>query len=305
MLLTAIKLNTKNEIKFETVPGGDYLSANSDGLTLGKSCTFTLSSNDDQTFKLTNIASKKNKYYIHFDKSTKKFTSTNKSTLNTSETDCFSLFEREPLAYINITAPEGYATFYNKDKFYLPEGIEVTAISGAENGKLTMEWVTKAKEVNTIIDAGSALLIKSSNLGQYPCHKAWFSPPSPTKFENNCLFGTGKDKMIEADDNSYFYQLTYGTIDGKRTFGFFWAEADGAPFINKGGKAYLKLPKNLANNAQGFALLPTITGIGAVSADNHAPLAIFTLDGRKLQDKSVEELPAGAYIVNGNKVIVK
>lgn len=64
-------LNTKNEIKFETVPGGDYLNANSDGLTLGKSCTFTLSSNDDQTFKLTNIASKKNKYYIHFDKSTK------------------------------------------------------------------------------------------------------------------------------------------------------------------------------------------------------------------------------------------
>lgn len=29
-------LNTKNEIKFETVPGGDYLNANSDGLTLGK-----------------------------------------------------------------------------------------------------------------------------------------------------------------------------------------------------------------------------------------------------------------------------
>lgn len=298
-------LNTKNEIKFETVPGGDYLNANSDGLTLGKSCTFTLSSNDDQTFKLTNIASKKNKYYIHFDKSTKKFTSTNKSTLNTSETDCFSLFEREPLAYINITAPEGYATFYNKDKFYLPEGIEVTAISGAENGKLTLEWVTKGKDINTIIDAGSALLVKSSNLGQYPCHKAWFSPPSATKFEKNCLFGTGKDKMIEADDDSYFYQLTYGTIDGKRTFGFFWAEADGAPFINKGGKAYLKLPKNVANNAQGFALLPTITGIGAVSADNHAPSAIFTLDGRKLQDKSVEELPAGAYIVNGNKVIVK
>ena len=100
-------LNTNNETKFMTVFGnGDYLNANSDGLTLGKSCTFTLSSNDDQTFKLTNIASKKNKYYIHFDKSTKKFTSTNKSTLNTSETDCFSLFEREPLAYINITAPE-------------------------------------------------------------------------------------------------------------------------------------------------------------------------------------------------------
>ena len=298
-------LNTKNEIKIETVPGGVYLSTNSDGLTLGKSCTFTLSSNDDQTFKLTNFASKKDTYYIHFDKNTKKFTSTNKSTLNTSETDCFSLFEREPLAYINITAPEGYATFYNKDKFYLPEGIEVTAISGAEKGKLTMEWVTKGKNINTIIDAGSALLVKSSNLGQYPCHKAWFTPPSPTKFENNCLFGTEKDKMIEADDDSYFYQLTYGTIDGKRTFGFFWAEADGAPFINKGGKAYLKLPKNVANNAQGFALLPTIAGIGAVSADNHAPSAIFTLDGRKLQAKSVEELPAGAYIVNGNKVIVK
>lgn len=299
-------LNTKNETKFETVPDGKYLNANNNALTLGQSCTLTLSSNGDQTFKLTNIASTKNKYYIHFDKSTKKFTSSNKSALNAGETDCFSLFEREPLAYINITAPEGYATFYNKYKYYLPEGIEVTAISGAEDGKLTMDWVTKGKDINTIIDAGSALLVKSSNLGQYPCHKAWFTPPSPTKFEGNLLFGTEKDKMIESDDDCYFYHLTHGTIDGKQTFGFFWAEADGAPFVNKGGKAYLKLPKNVAHNAQGFTLLPTSTEIGFVKADdNHAPHTIFTLDGRKLRAKSVMELPTGAYIVNGNKVIVK
>ena len=289
---------SSGKAKLETLPDGKYLNVNRDGFVAGSSSYFTINSDaTNETFKLKS----KDSYYIYFNKNTKQFKCTKSTNLASYETADFKLLEREPIAYINVVAPEGYTTFYCKDRYFWPEGIEQFAsITGVKDGKIAIEW--KSKVDYNKMEAKQALLIKAPQ-GEYPCYKAWFY--SAHTISGNCLFGTEKDKMIEADDNSYFYQLTYGTIDGKRTFGFFWAEADGAPFINKGGKAYLKLPKNVANNAQGFALLPTITGIGAVSADNHAPSAIFTLDGRKLQAKSVEELPAGAYIVNGNKVIVK
>lgn len=289
---------SSGKAKLETLLDGKYLNVNRDGFVAGSSSYFTITSDaTNETFKLKS----KDSYYIYFNKNTKQFKCTKSTNLASYETADFNLLEREPIAYINVIAPEGYTTFYCEDKYIWPEGIEQFAgITGVKDGKIAIEW--KPKPDYNQMQAKQALLIKAPK-GKYPCYKAWFN--GAHEISGNCLFGTEKDKMIEADDNSYFYQLTYGTIDGKRTFGFFWAEADGAPFINKGGKAYLKLPKNVANNAQGFALLPTITGIGAVSADNHAPSAIFTLDGRKLQDKSVEELPAGAYIVNGNKVIVK
>lgn len=289
---------SSGKAKLETLPDGKYLNVNRDGFVAGSSSYFTITSDaTNETFKLKS----KDSYYIYFNKNTKQFKCTKSTNLASYETADFNLLEREPIAYINVIAPEGYTTFYCEDKYIWPEGIEQFAgITGVKDGKIAIEW--KPKPDYNQMQAKQALLIKAPK-GKYPCYKAWFN--GAHEISGNCLFGTEKDKMIEADDNSYFYQLTYGTIDGKSTFGFFWAEADGAPFINKGGKAYLKLPKNVANNAQGFALLPTITGIGAVSADNHAPSAIFTLDGRKLQDKSVEELPAGAYIVNGNKVIVK
>lgn len=289
---------SSGKAKLETLLDGKYLNVNRDGFVAGSSSYFTITSHaTNETFKLKS----KDSYYIYFNKNTKQFKCTKSTNLASYETADFNLLEREPIAYINVIAPEGYTTFYCEDKYIWPEGIEQFAgITGVKDGKIAIEW--KPKPDYNQMQAKQALLIKAPK-GKYPCYKAWFN--GAHEISGNCLFGTEKDKMIEADDNSYFYQLTYGTIDGKRTFGFFWAEADGAPFINKGGKAYLKLPKNVANNAQGFALLPTITGIGAVSTDNHAPSAIFTLDGRKLQDKSVEELPAGAYIVNGNKVIVK
>lgn len=289
---------SSGKAKLETLLDGKYLNVNRDGFVAGSSSYFTITSDaTNETFKLKS----KDSYYIYFNKNTKQFKCTKSTNLASYETADFKLLEREPIAYINVVAPEGYTTFYCKDRYFWPEGIEQFAsITGVKDGKIAIEWKSKADYDK--MEAKQALLIKAPQ-GKYPCYKAWFY--SAHTISDNCLFGTERDKMIEADDNSYFYQLTYGTIDGKRTFGFFWAEADGAPFINKGGKAYLKLPKNVANNAQGFALLPTITGFGAVSADNHAPSAIFTLDGRKLQAKSVEELSAGAYIVNGNKVIVK
>lgn len=289
---------SSGKAKLESLLNGKYLIVNDKGFVVGSSSDFTITPDaTNETFKLKS----KNNYYIYFNKNTKQFKYTKSTNLASYETADFKLLEREPIAYINVVAPEGYTTFYCEDKYIWPEGIEQFAsITGVKDGKIAIEW--KARPDYNQMQAKQALLIKAPK-GTYPCYKAWFN--GAHEISGNYLFGTGKDKMIEADDNSYFYQLTYGTIDGKRTFGFFWAEADGAPFINKGGKAYLKLPKDVANNAQGFALLPTIAGIGAVSTDNHAPSAIFTLDGRKLQDKSVEELPAGAYIVNGNKVIVK
>ena len=50
-----------------------------------------------------------------------------------------------------------------------------------------------------------------------------------------------------------------------------------------------------------------VTGMGNVVAEETAPRAngVYNLQGVKLSNGSVEGLPAGLYIVNGRKVLVK
>ena len=100
--------------------------------------------------------------------------------------------------------------------------------------------------------------------------------------------------------------LTYGTIDDKKVFGFFYGAEDGGPFVNKGGKAYLAVPKSIANQSMGFALVTDnkdITNIGNVNRNpDFKSSVVTTLSGVQVKCDNKDKLPKGIYVINGKKV---
>ena len=86
--------------------------------------------------------------------------------------------------------------------------------------KLSVEGVAYLKK-------HSPALIYSEQAGAYPCYETnkYYIPTDLSS--NNYLRGTSSDQMIEAEDNYTYYMLTYGTIDDKKVFGFFYGAEDG------------------------------------------------------------------------------
>ena len=49
---------------------------------------------------------------------------------------------------------------------------------------------------------------------------------------------------------------------------------------------------------------PVVSPVSTVT-DNHTELRVYDVGGRYIPVKELDKLPAGAYIVNGKKVVVK
>ena len=118
----------------------------------------------------------------------------------------------------------------------------------------------------------------------------------------NLLKGAASDVATEGD-GCLFYMLSYDA--NHQNLGFYWAAKDGAAFTSKAGKAYLALPQAASAGVTGYALDGTPVGIDQATTDAQAPAAIYTVDGRLVQQTDVNDLPKGLYIVNGKKVIIK
>jgi spore germination protein GerM len=58
------------------------------------------------------------------------------------------------------------------------------------------------------------------------------------------------------------------------------------------------------NAATTIALTATTNGIEEIGVDNNAETIIYNLQGIRINSQ-IENLPAGFYIVNGKKIIIK
>ena len=189
----------------------------------------------------------------------------------------------------------GYATYYSDKAFVVPAGMEATTVTAANNdGTLTMAWEYQA---GSIVPAETAVLLRGEAATYNAIQLTDCTVAAP---EGNLLHGSTID--AETEGGAKYYKLTYGTIDGQRKFGFFWGAANGAAFTNAAGKAYLAVPAEIA--ATGFRLDGMdATGIGQVEVGSQHANAAYSLSGVRVD--SSKPLPAGAYIINGRKVIVK
>ena len=196
----------------------------------------------------------------------------------------------------NVTVSSAeWATMYLGYAVYVPENVNVYAVTGVENG-----WVTKS-QLEGVIPANTGVLLE--NAGTYTFKKA-----IATEFANvegNLMKGSVENTYVEGTA----YVLANHTEAG---VGFYKAELNmdadgnkvgvetGTHFLNNAGKAYMVLPA--ASETVAFYGLDWdgTTAIDGVEVENEVK-AIYDLTGRR-----VEAITApGIYIVNGKKVLVK
>lgn len=186
-----------------------------------------------------------------------------------------------------------YATFFSDKAIVMPEGVSgnIVTIDGAQ-ANLTEEYVA-----GDIVPANTPLLL-SAEAGTYD---AYFTAATNTQNAENLLKGALTNDVITAPANTLLYIFANDSESG---LGFYWQKdsGNGQQVKNMAGKAYLQVPTT--SPVQGFRLnLGDTTGITAVESTN-ANAPVYTLSGVRVNG-SINNLPAGIYIVGGKKVYVK
>ena len=204
-------------------------------------------------------------------------------------------------------AKHEYRTFYADYPAVVPMLVKAGIVK-EQNGELVVDYIYNEGDV---IPANTGVILKGNCLGNaYVMEQGTTDATSP---EGNLLHGTVDDEGTYVDGCSRYYMLSYDKAGDSR-LGFYWNGENGPhPFINKAYKAYLAIPDTYSAMAkESFSLADMeehrgeTTHISSVSNDkNHMQSGIYSLDGRKIDATNIKQLPAGVYIVNGRKVIVK
>lgn len=193
---------------------------------------------------------------------------------------------------INIATEEGYGTFYTDKNYVLPQGLTAfgyTSIDGNNTLTKSVEYVA-----GDIVPANTAVVVKGAK-GSYNYYN---TEEAATKtIEKNLLKGVTTDTRIEATSGVKRYILTRAD-DGILAF----YRTNTGNINVKANRAYLEVPTAMA--VASFSLEGTATGINNV-VTTAAKQGIYTISGVRLNATTTKGLPAGIYIVNGKKVIVK
>lgn len=193
---------------------------------------------------------------------------------------------------INIATEEGYGTFYTDKNYVLPQGLTAfayTSVNGDNSLNKSEEYVA-----GDIVPANTAVVVKGAK-GSYNYYN---TEEAATKtIEKNLLKGVTTDTRIEATSGVKRYILTRAD-DGILAF----YRTNTGNINVKANRAYLEVPTTMA--VASFSLEGTATGINNV-VTTAAKQGIYTISGVRLNATTTKELPAGIYIVDGKKVIVK
>lgn len=193
---------------------------------------------------------------------------------------------------ISIATPEGFGTYYNSNSYILPEGLTAFGYKEANtDGTLVKTDVFTAGDV---VPANAALVVKG-NTGKYECYAT--DKEATKTLEGNLLKGVTTDTRIEAASGVKRYILTRAD-DGILAF----YRTNSGTINVKANRAYLEVPTAMA--VASFNLEGSATGINNV-VTTAAKQGIYTISGVRLNATTTKELPAGIYIVDGKKVIVK
>lgn len=193
---------------------------------------------------------------------------------------------------INIATEEGFGTFYTDKNYVLPQGLTAfgyTSIDGNNTLTKSVEYVA-----GDIVPANTAVVVKGAK-GSYNYYNT--EEVATKTIEKNLLKGVTTDTRIEALSGVKRYILTRAD-DGILAF----YRTNTGNINVKANRAYLEVPTAMA--VASFSLEGSATGINNV-VTTAAKQGIYTISGVRLNATTTKELPAGIYIVDGKKVIVK
>ena len=228
--------------------------------------------------------------------------------------DYLFLFKAAGAAAPGIAVSDSrFTTFYSDMAVKVPEGLRAAVITGTEtipaagaepSFRLIYDWKYPA---GNVIPAHTAVIM-TGNAGSYEMEETTETGVEP---EKNYLYGTSVTQMITEPQGEYYYfKLAYKSAEEK-VLGFWFGAQDGAPFETQGGKAYLAIPKEeFPFRSNGFKLGDGVTGIGVVRMQQAGAVDVYGVDGRLWRRAAdgadaLRGLPAGVYVVNGERVIVK
>ena len=231
-----------------------------------------------------------------------------------SVSDYLFLFKAAGAAAPGIAVSDSrFTTFYSDASVRVPEGLRAAVITGTEtipaagaepSFRLIYDWKYPA---GSVIPAHTAVIM-TGNAGSYEMEETAEAGVEP---EKNYLYGTSVTQMITEPQGEYYYfKLAYKSAEEK-VLGFWFGAQDGAPFETQGGKAYLAIPKEeFPFRSNGFKLGDGVTGIDVVRMQQAGAVDVYGVDGRLWRRAAdgadaLRGLPAGVYVVNGERVIVK
>lgn len=234
--------------------------------------------------------------YLGFNPATNSLRFSTYTSSNLASSRLYRRYNKTGEGSVTIATTEGFGTLYSDKAVVIPEGLTATTVKAAADGQLTMDWEYAA---GNTVPANTGLLIQGENGTTYD----FITTDNAVELSTtNLLSGSTNAATTTGAADSKFYKLTYSVVAGEQVLGFFWGAADGAAFTNEAGKAYLVIPAG--SEANGFRLDGSaITGINNVALDRAAD-KIYTISGVAVSAQQ-GKLPAGLYIVNGQKQIVK
>ena len=228
--------------------------------------------------------------------------------------DYLFLFKAAGAAAPGIAVSDSrFTTFYSDVAVKVPEGLRAAVITGTEtipaagadpSFRLIYDWRYPA---GSVIPAHTAVIM-TGDAGSYEMVETTETGVEP---EKNYLYGTSVTQMITEPQGEYYYfKLAYKSAEDK-VLGFWFGAQGGAPFETQGGKAYLAIPKEeFPLRSNGFKLGDGLTGIDDVRMQQAEAVDVYGVDGRlwrRAADRAdaLRGLPAGVYVVNGERVMVK
>ncbi len=184
----------------------------------------------------------------------------------------------------------GYATLYYGDRaLTVPEGV-VAKTYAVENGLLVN---TKEYVAGDVIPQATAVVLKGKE-GTYTFESATTEGVAPEKSD---LYGYDAEQTTSVTNAKYYYKLSLD--DNGANVGFYWGQDNGAAFASGAHKAFLAVKEAIASKA--FSFDKEVTAVKSVGL-NPARDAVYSLAGVRMLPS---RLPAGVYIKNGKKIIVK
>lgn len=227
---------------------------------------------------------------------------TNTDTKNNTRVDDFLLVGKKIESSVGDYYPFtissfGVSTFAARKAYVMPEGLQGGIVEVDANQSVAN--VTYMYEAGDIVPAEEALLLKGEAGKDYALV---LTSEDGTAFEENLLRPALTYDAIEAGSGEKFYIFSY---DDSNNLGFFiqGATGDGSKVEGIYGKGYLAAPATLSG-VRGFLLSAgDVTGIESAVSDKVSG-NVYTLGGVRVSG-NVKSLPAGFYIVNGRKVMVK
>lgn len=173
-------------------------------------------------------------------------------------------------------------------------------VTGQTVGGLRFEVATGTYN-KPIVPANTGILVKGTVAGSVT-----YTPASGTKADvsDNLLWGCTKSELKTVEYYQYIYKLAWAN-SSYDDFGFYWGSNDGHSIQANSGKAYLILDANQSSYSNRMLIFggqdEETTDINRFDTANDNA-TIYTLQGKPI---SGEHLPAGIYIKNGRKFIVK